>query len=1148
MNTAAFRFPRTRVIGISLAFLAIGVVLSVRPAHAQEKVEDVFGTFGTTSVVKDAGDESAPPERKAGEGTIRGRVFDAQGASPVKGVTVIVKWPAPAGGGSAKQEVRVTDADGAFEIASIPPGSYDLTFVKSGYRQSTMTNLVVRADEIARADFPLQPIAAETTEDVLDLEEFVVEAAAVGDILAELELRMDADELLNVMSAEDLSKFAAGDVAEALNRVAGVNVVEGQFAIIRGLEDRYSSTLYNSAPVPSPDPDKQSVQLDLFPSDVVSNLLVAKTFSARHASNSASGSIDILTHDYPEKIVFSLSGGTGFNANARDRFLEFERGSPVGSYSRKKSDTIESDFGGSLAGRSTILGREVRFKLVQNQEIDYATSEGFQEDREPKLPQTIPWLLPPPIVQSGDLSLGELNLSGGRFDLTTSERSEQTLGYGAIGFDLDREGNHAIDASVFFTRRNEDTVQWKENGVIPGLDYAGLAALQGMGALDNTGPLFSSFADAATRGSWIARSMRQGADEGATRGALVVTSFAESKSFERERELWLTQANGDHRFDAVPGLHVTWAANRSRTRQQETALGARYFYEPDDEFQIPSELPASVDDLGPGRYAIQGRGIVFSANEIEERLRFGRLDVEYEAPLLESVLLRGNAGLWVEKAEREVGSGFLEAPVVNFATCSSCAGVISQFAIYGDTPQGLGRTIFDNLVPAGESFSGVRNTTNESNREIDAWYVDAKATLWERIDVLGGLRFEKILIESRNDPYVINPSTGQPFVVLGGPQMYPSRYLFFDRLDSPGEGFVLPGTIYNDEILGIDVPVDPATGFVTLSDVASIDALVNTEIDERKVLPSLGLALRPLEGLSLRGAYSQTVARPSFREMGYYVSVEPGTDDRTVGNPQLTLSEVESWDLRVEYTWGEMGDLVAASAFRKKIDDPIESIIVRDPTNLEDSGTALFRTFFNNPNQATVQGIEVEARKSLDFLGVELLKYLSVGGNYTLIDAEVGRGEAELARAAAFFGTASGDVARFSGLERKRRLFNQPEWIGNADISFDHPDWGTRITLALFAISDVLDAAGVASIGPDGTVRAFTLDRYVDAFLQLDLVASQKIRTRYGDWTIKLSVKNLTDSVRKILYDPYQTTHDIEERAVRVGRDYSFSIGYSLEF
>ena len=96
----------------------------------------------------------------------------------------------------------------------------------------------------------------------------------------------------------------------------------------------------------------------------------------------------------------------------------------------------------------------------------------------------------------------------------------------------------------------------------------------------------------------------------------------------------------------------------------------------------------------------------------------------------------------------------------------------------------------------------------------------------------------------------------------------------------------------------------------------------------------------------LRAAYSQTVARPSFREMGYYVTVDPSTNDVVVGNPSLGLSEVESYDARFEYTFGDYGDLFAFSGFYKSIDDPIEALLVRDPLNAESGvSSALYRTY-----------------------------------------------------------------------------------------------------------------------------------------------------------------------------------------------------------
>jgi hypothetical protein len=296
----------TGLVTIPCAVVA-SIAMAAAPALAQDDLEDILGGLGTAQTVEEG---EARPEAGEGEGTLDGQVFDGETGAPVAGVTVIVIWPAPGDGNEARQEVQLTDVQGAYEFPAIPAGRYTISFVKAGYRASEMTGFEVQAGQANRADFPLPPIPAEASDEVLQLDAFVVEASTVSEIMASLELRMESDQLLDIMSAEDLSRYAAGDVAEALKRVAGVNVVEGKFAIIRGLEDRYSSTTWNGAPVPSPDPDKQSVQLDLFPSEVVSNLVVSKTFGPSLPSNSSGGSIDILTHEYPESFEAKISGGT----------------------------------------------------------------------------------------------------------------------------------------------------------------------------------------------------------------------------------------------------------------------------------------------------------------------------------------------------------------------------------------------------------------------------------------------------------------------------------------------------------------------------------------------------------------------------------------------------------------------------------------------------------------------------------------------------------------------------------------------------------------------------------------------------------------------------------------------------------------------
>ncbi len=892
-------------------------------------------------------------------GSVVGRVVDGASGAPLDGVAVTVTWPAEAGA-EPRHETRVSDARGEFELQAVPPGRYEIRFTKAGYREATLRDFAVAAGQANRADASLAAeTAAAPPPEPSDVEEFVIVASPVAEILAAS--RMDADELINTMSAAEFDKLAVGDVADALKFIPGVNVVEGQFAVIRGLEDRYSSTLYNGAPVPSPDPDRQSVQLDLFPSDIVSDLVVAKTFGPDLPGNSSAGSINILTHDYPEELTLKLSGGAGFNSHAWDHFLEFESGSPTG----KENDgwhTLESDYGAMVGGRTEALDREIRFKAIINNETDYETAEGFQQGREPKRCRNASFQPCQPgdvVNRAGDLALGELSLSNGKFDLTESDRTEQLTVYGGLGFDLDEDGNHKIDASAFYTDFKDEVVQQRNNGFLPNFDYGVLAQKQANGEEINP----QDYDDFATFNSSLRR-VRPTPDNDPSRGPLWYTSFLEDRSFDTKRTLQLYQVNGDHQVEMIDGLHVSWASNYAKTTEEQKALGTKAFFEPDDDTQTPpNQFPVKPSDLGPGRFAANNAQ-VSSSNDISEDQTFARLDATYETDLAEVLNVEVSSGGWYEHAKRDVTSTFLESPTV---------GGNSQFVIYGDTEEELGRNIFDALdKQADGQISFTRKGTNESKRDIDAWNVGLKGTFFDDMDLFGGIRLEKIFIESINDPF-----TGE--LRFGAPAAFPEAYLFFDRLDNPARGEVIapppPGTFFNDQLLGIKVPIDPTTGFVDLLDEQSIRSLTDGEIDELKVLPSVGLTYRPIERMNLRAAWSETVARPSFREMGFYVSVEPGTDDLTVGNPQLKLSDVESYDLRGEYTWGEQGDLAALSLFYKTIQDPIESIVIRNPLNFEQSSSALYRTFFNNPNEATLKGVEIEARQSFGFLGPEWAQY-----------------------------------------------------------------------------------------------------------------------------------------------------------------------------
>src|SRR5690606_29902258 len=112
------------------------------------------------------------------------------------------------------------------------------------------------------------------------LDEVAVEARALRNTEnALLTIQKKSQVLLDPISSEQFSKNGDSDAAAAVRRVTGVSVEGGKYIYVRGLGDRYSKTTLNNAGLPSLDPNKNAVQLDLFPSNLIDNIIVYKAFS-----------------------------------------------------------------------------------------------------------------------------------------------------------------------------------------------------------------------------------------------------------------------------------------------------------------------------------------------------------------------------------------------------------------------------------------------------------------------------------------------------------------------------------------------------------------------------------------------------------------------------------------------------------------------------------------------------------------------------------------------------------------------------------------------------------------------------------------------------------------------------------------------------
>jgi hypothetical protein len=136
------------------------------------------------------------------------------------------------------------------------------------------------------------------------LDEITVEGDRIVD------LQQAVTEVVSVLSAEDISRTGEGDIASALSFVPGLSVVGGGFVYVRGLGDRYSLALLNGSPLPSPEPLRRAVPLDLFPTDVVASSLVQKTYSPNYPGEFGGGVINLTTLAIPMMPFLKFGVGT----------------------------------------------------------------------------------------------------------------------------------------------------------------------------------------------------------------------------------------------------------------------------------------------------------------------------------------------------------------------------------------------------------------------------------------------------------------------------------------------------------------------------------------------------------------------------------------------------------------------------------------------------------------------------------------------------------------------------------------------------------------------------------------------------------------------------------------------------------------------
>lgn len=247
----------------------------------------------------------------AQNGTLRGVVYDDSNGETVPFATILVE---ETGSGTT------TDLDGAYEL-SLAPGTYTLLFQYLGYADFTVSEVVFTADKVEVLDVRMK-------EEGTTLEEVVVTAKAVRTTEAALAtLKKKSTNLLDGISSQTFAKLGDSNAGEALKRVTGVSVVGGKHVYVRGLGDRYTKTILNGMEIPGLDPDRNSFEMDLLPTNLIDNILVFKSFTPDLPGDFTGGVVDVITKDYPEDRFFNVSVGGGYNSDMhfQSNFVRQER-------------------------------------------------------------------------------------------------------------------------------------------------------------------------------------------------------------------------------------------------------------------------------------------------------------------------------------------------------------------------------------------------------------------------------------------------------------------------------------------------------------------------------------------------------------------------------------------------------------------------------------------------------------------------------------------------------------------------------------------------------------------------------------------------------------------------------------------------------
>lgn len=999
---------------------------------------------------------------QSGNGALRGAILDSDFSVPVAGATVIVEGT---GFGAT------TGEDGSFFINDLPPGQYTLVASKDGFVRERVAGVVVSGGSVKELDL-------EMTAEVVELDEFVVsqeeliETEQKADVMS---LRTDLKSFTEVVGAQFIAQTGASDVGKLLAKQTGVNVADGKFVVVRGLADRYNSVTLNGLRIPSSDPDRRAVALDLFPSSVVRDVRTSKTFLPDQPGESTGASINVVTKSVPSENFEKFKIGTGYNTQAtgNDRYLSY-RGGGTGTFGTLEERALPGFirnaalpnlfFGGGPD--DTPEERALRERINRTLSTEMGTKEKtapMDFSLEASIGRRFDFMgAPAGITVAVDYSkkynysevdaLGRYTFVGNTAspDVGNVENITRLVASGAA---LEAEARRlgftgTIPQADFGMRSGQETMR------------AGMLVSMGI-ELDSDSEITATYF--FNRVAEDRAILQLGFDPQDP----AIAKYRETLAY-TQRQVRTWQLAGKHGVDGLGAdMTVNWGLSYNQSYQYEPDL--RLMAADYDVFTQGYSVPAVINVPPFQRYW----------RNLDDESYTARLDIESDLfgdSLPEDMKAKIKFGGLLDYSDRNyrADSFAYNAGLENSGFPNAAKpGLPGQ--TWGDVFLN-GNTDLTTLPFIGQGTYLFRQNDAEiyrASQMISAGYLMFDVDLAPGLNITFGSRIETTDLKVQASPIWIYPEENTRLALLTAAQ----------RADPAIT------TALNDAFAG-----DPiARQNLTLL------ARSRANISEVSLLPALSANWDVKEGQRIRASIARTIARPSFKEISPVAFSVLETGDFFIGNPDLQMSSIMNYDVRWE-AFPTPGALIGVSAFAKTIDKPIEY-----------SQTGQF-TQYINVESASVYGFELEFQRDLSFITQEL-KPFSVGMNYSYILSQADRGNV-------------GGPPIFG---QQRRLQGQPDYIFNANFTYDNPDngWFAGVFLnvtgqQLYAVSNVFNQPDV----------------FQEPYTTLDIGLG---KTLWKGCKLSLRASNVTNQVIRRFYNNAQKPV-FSERSP--GINYSLSLAF----